>query len=64
MSRTVGGYVFKCNVCGIVHILTERKPYEGIRIYCPIREKKSEEYKKGDFKSYLGMRPPFLFDAK
>lgn len=55
MSRTAAGYVFKCKVCGDVHLMYDGEPHDGIRVPCAWDEDKVKEYDKKDFQFYHGM---------
>ena len=54
MSRTGGGEIFRCKVCGEYHILTKGELHDGIRVPCGWNRKEIRSYNKADFKFYYG----------
>lgn len=55
MSRTYGGYLFKCKVCGEVHLLDAEKLHRVMNVPC-IRSKYAvRKYKKSDFEPWHGL---------
>ena len=55
MSRTYGGYLFKCKVCGNTHLMDSGEPHEGIRLPCVDNKYAVREYNKSDFQYWHGL---------
>ena len=44
MSRTYGGFLFTCKVCGKQHLLDSGKPHAGILVPCISNKYAFEKY--------------------
>lgn len=54
MSRTFGGYLFKCKKCGAKHLMAPGKPHDGIRLPCADSKEAIREYQESDFTLWMG----------
>ena len=54
MSRTYGGYLFQCKVCGKIHLMDSGKPHQGIRLPCVDNKYDVEKYEEKDFEVWHG----------
>lgn len=54
MSRSYEGYLFKCKVCGEIHLLDSSEPYSGIHLPCVDNKYTLRKYDKSDFKYWHG----------
>lgn len=52
MSRTYGGWLFTCKVCGNPHLMDSGEPHDGIRVSCV--NGGSKNYKEKDFEHWHG----------
>ena len=53
MSRTMGGYLFRCKECGNNHLYAF-KPHKGIRLPCAKNKHRVHKYNKKDFTPWWG----------
>lgn len=54
MSRTFGGYLFKCKECGAKHLMACGEPRDGIHLPCVNNEKAIRKYQQSDFTFWMG----------
>ena len=54
MSRTYAGFLFKCKVCGEVHLLDFGVPHARIRVPCVKDKDAVKKYNKKDFEYWWG----------
>lgn len=55
MSRTYAGYLFRCKVCGKIHLMDSGKPHDGIRLPCVNNKYAVRTYNECDFNFWQGM---------
>ena len=55
MSRTYGGYLFKCKVCGELHLLDAEKLRRVMYVPCIRSRCAVKKYKKSDFDYWHGL---------
>lgn len=55
MSRTYAGYLFKCKVCGEIHLLDSGEPHRGILVPCVNSKYSIRKYNRKDFEYWHGL---------
>ena len=54
MSRTYGGFLFTCKICGKQHLLDSGKPHAGILVPCISNKYAFEKYEVKEFTPWHG----------